>query len=627
MGDGELPSVKEEGDNGVFDGGGNEGAVEENKIETGEKEKKTFKEEAVSEGKGVSCNEDGVGKIEREPAGDVRLPNAGIEIKQEEAGIQQEQRSQPNRRQDEKETENRGINRLGETSEDVRSSREREGNEASDGTECRAGKEDETIERDDLCNREIRENRENVRSCRETEWNRSDSVSNVSSDQERNTVISDKDERSERHERQWHSPVTEKWHGPVSSERIKYPPAQSERVIVERQHPNPSVLERAISSPDRQRIKTSPESKTRSSPERQQSRAKLSPEQQQRSSPLIHRNSPAAQRQVSAAGDQASSVISIVSPGSFWMSPTSGGRINGVRPELIGGNVNVNAAFPSHVQGTDMKPPRTIAVPVSSGGSRQTPTVIMGEAGGVRTMIWTQPNPASSPETSPQNIAASTSTVAWSTSSQSSAGGGSSNSSEESAAQLLLNLGQSDRQPLQQNQQQPQQPQHQQQSQPHHHPHLHHHHHHNHHQQQQQHHPQQHHHLQQLPHSQPHQSPPHPQQPQQQPQQPPPQAQQQLPSTPSQPQQDQTHSHYSQPLNMERLWAGDLTQLPASQQNQALNLAMPSGAWPRENKPQGMTVITDAARHDPEDEDQPMICMICEDRATGLHYGIITCEG
>ena len=26
-------------------------------------------------------------------------------------------------------------------------------------------------------------------------------------------------------------------------------------------------------------------------------------------------------------------------------------------------------------------------------------------------------------------------------------------------------------------------------------------------------------------------------------------------------------------------------------------------------------------------DNQPMICMICEDRATGLHYGIITCEG
>lgn len=28
-----------------------------------------------------------------------------------------------------------------------------------------------------------------------------------------------------------------------------------------------------------------------------------------------------------------------------------------------------------------------------------------------------------------------------------------------------------------------------------------------------------------------------------------------------------------------------------------------------------------------EEDDTPMICMICEDKATGLHYGIITCEG
>ena len=29
----------------------------------------------------------------------------------------------------------------------------------------------------------------------------------------------------------------------------------------------------------------------------------------------------------------------------------------------------------------------------------------------------------------------------------------------------------------------------------------------------------------------------------------------------------------------------------------------------------------------PEDDEEPLICMICEDKATGLHYGIITCEG
>ena len=32
-------------------------------------------------------------------------------------------------------------------------------------------------------------------------------------------------------------------------------------------------------------------------------------------------------------------------------------------------------------------------------------------------------------------------------------------------------------------------------------------------------------------------------------------------------------------------------------------------------------------RMEEEEDDTPMICMICEDKATGLHYGIITCEG
>lgn len=29
----------------------------------------------------------------------------------------------------------------------------------------------------------------------------------------------------------------------------------------------------------------------------------------------------------------------------------------------------------------------------------------------------------------------------------------------------------------------------------------------------------------------------------------------------------------------------------------------------------------------PDEDEQPLVCMICEDKATGLHYGIITCEG
>jgi hypothetical protein len=31
--------------------------------------------------------------------------------------------------------------------------------------------------------------------------------------------------------------------------------------------------------------------------------------------------------------------------------------------------------------------------------------------------------------------------------------------------------------------------------------------------------------------------------------------------------------------------------------------------------------------HNAEEEEEPLVCMICEDKATGLHYGIITCEG
>jgi len=232
-------------------------------------------------------------------------------------------------------------------------------------------------------------------------------------------------------------------------------------------------------------------SPVRLSPEQVHNRAspmRLSPEQQQRLSPHFQRASPITMVPRQEHNSQPT-------PTAFWASNS---RINGVKPELIGG---------------EMKPPRTIAMP-NSPGSRNTPTVIMGEAGGVRTMIWSQPSPVSPP--------ASTSAIAWSSSS----GGASSNSSEESAAQLLLNLGQPER------------------------------------------------------------------------------------------------HHFVQPLNMERLWAGDLTQLPPSQQHQALNLALAPTLWQRDGK-----VVSSEHRPDPEEDDQPMICMICEDKATGLHYGIITCEG
>lgn len=38
---------------------------------------------------------------------------------------------------------------------------------------------------------------------------------------------------------------------------------------------------------------------------------------------------------------------------------------------------------------------------------------------------------------------------------------------------------------------------------------------------------------------------------------------------------------------------------------------------------------TESGQQDPppDEDEQPLVCMICEDKATGLHYGIITCEG
>lgn len=185
-------------------------------------------------------------------------------------------------------------------------------------------------------------------------------------------------------------------------------------------------------------------------------------------------------------------------------------RINGVKPELIGGN------FSGHYQEIkSVSPNRSQTTAV-----RQTPTVIMGEAGGVRTMIWSQPTPTSpiEPQLHP--------TTSW---------GG----SEESAAQMLLNLGQ-DR-------------------------------------------------LIRSPRA--------------------------LPSPPC-----------TSPLNMERLWAGDLRQLPLNQQTQALNLSSPTPVGIYCGLPE-VKPVEGEGQETQEEEEQPMICMICEDKATGLHYGIITCEG
>lgn len=260
---------------------------------------------------------------------------------------------------------------------------------------------------------------------------------------------------------------------------------------------------------------------------------------------------------------------SVSSPPTFWVSSATATvassvvtacRINGVRPELIGGVNNF----------CEMKPPPSPQQRPSS-AVRSTPTVIMGEAGGVRTMIWSQPTPEPSAQPPQQHFLSAASTSSWSTSSQSSSSSSNVNN-EESAAQLLLNLGQ-DNQHLNarniavsnnSNNNTTSNNNHQQQS-------------------------------------------------------------QQYPAT----------------LNMERLWAGDLSQLPASQQMTALNLTSnapssnlsplwlqnPSATGPfiKSNGDLGGNGKAGPDEHD--EDDQPMICMICEDKATGLHYGIITCEG
>lgn len=76
----------------------------------------------------------------------------------------------------------------------------------------------------------------------------------------------------------------------------------------------------------------------------------------------------------------------------------------------------------------------------------------------------------------------------------------------------------------------------------------------------------------------------------------------------------------SHPLNMERLWAGDYSQLPAGQQTHALNLSSQQ-QW------SGAMAAKEHDDHPLDEDEQPLVCMICEDKATGLHYGIITCEG
>ncbi|CAB3363216.1 Hypothetical predicted protein [Cloeon dipterum] len=107
----------------------------------------------------------------------------------------------------------------------------------------------------------------------------------------------------------------------------------------------------------------------------------------------------------------------------------------------------------------------------------------------------------------------------------------------------------------------------------------------------------------------------------------------QAPPQPSQTVIRTERPHFQTPLNMERLWAGDLSQLPPAAaplqhpelNPQALNLT----SWGGRPQPHIKLGGAPMAAHmeDESEYEPPMVCMICEDKATGLHYGIITCEG
>ncbi|XP_066251404.1 hormone receptor 4 [Euwallacea similis] len=275
---------------------------------------------------------------------------------------------------------------------------------------------------------------------------------------------------------------------------------------------------------------------------------------------LLHPTTPSPPRNIAPLGAESPSTSSrqrgvIISQQSqlvqsqLWLKHQ---RINGVKPELIGGSFGATTSPPHMPELRSPGSPMARTTPV-----RQTPTVIMGEAGGVRTMIWSQPALCTTP-TSPIGVEP----PLFPTTSNWNPGGSPLSNPEESAAQMLLNLGQDNR-------------------------------------------------LGRLPVSRSLLSP-----------QPPSQS-----------------SSLTAPLNMERLWAGDLRQIPLAQQTQALNLTSPTGLappslFPGTSDPLRLLGLGESTAPPPgdqpdqgEEEEQPMICMICEDKATGLHYGIITCEG
>ena len=278
---------------------------------------------------------------------------------------------------------------------------------------------------------------------------------------------------------------------------------------------------------------------------------------------------------------------------------SSGGRVNGVafptHPHYPGSPSNQRS--PSVGSTSGAKSPSS-----QSGGNRlsQAPAVIMGEAGGVRTMIWTSPSTQVGQDTSlknqtmygvgldsPQETSPMPSPAAADRHSRDTA----------QAVSGLLSLGQQVRVPSQQPvfpsrpetknvNRNPNQPQ------------------------------------QMSPSSSSN-------------------ARAASPTTTTFQRQQQPGNTQQRPhLNMERLWAGDKSQLPPQAQSSldsgALNLSLPhhsmqqaSVQWGQElPSPHMQSRHGSGEDHHPEDEDdQPMVCMICEDKATGLHYGIITCEG
>lgn len=118
-------------------------------------------------------------------------------------------------------------------------------------------------------------------------------------------------------------------------------------------------------------------------------------------------------------------------------------RINGVKPEVIGG------PLPSLRQNPSPQTSPQQTSPNHNSNNRTTPTVIMGESCGVRTMVWgfepvLSPNHSQVQRSTPPN---QTPPSTSQNSSQSNSSNSSSNNNEE-AAHLLLSLGQGPSRPM-----------------------------------------------------------------------------------------------------------------------------------------------------------------------------------